>query len=350
MFEFAEDMAQYADIKVVGIGGGGNNAINRMIDSGLTGVEFIAVNTDAQALISSKAGISLQIGEKLTRGLGAGSEPKIGSDAAEESRDIIADALKGADMVFLTAGLGGGTGTGAAPIIAEISKEMGCLTVGIITKPFTVEGKKRMDKANQGIVELKQKVDTLITIPNDRLLEVAEKKTTLLAAFSIADDVLRQGVQGISDLITITGIINLDFADVKTIMTDAGSALMGIGIAKGENRAVEAAKIASDSPLLEAKIDGARGVLINITGGLDLGLHEANEAARIISDLADPEANIILGAVINEDLTEEVMVTVIATGFDQDRRSTDYSPKDSGLHHFGDDDLDIPAFLRQRKR
>lgn len=350
MFEFAEDMGQYADIKVIGIGGGGNNAINRMIESGLTGVEFIAVNTDAQALLSSKAGISLQIGEKLTRGLGAGSDPKIGADAAEESRDIIADAIKGADMVFLTAGLGGGTGTGAAPIIAEISKEMGCLTVGIITKPLSVEGKKRMDKANQGVVDLKQKVDALITIPNDRLLEVAEKKTTLIAAFSIADDVLRQGVQGISDLITITGLINLDFADVKTIMTDAGSALMGIGVAKGENRAIEASKIASDSPLLEAKIDGARGVLLNITGGPDLGLHEANEAARVISDLADPEANIILGAVVNEDITEEVMVTVIATGFDQEKRQEDFSNRDIGVDSFHDDDLDIPAFLRQRKR
>lgn len=350
MFEFAEDMSQYADIKVVGIGGGGNNAINRMIAAGLTGVEFIAVNTDSQALLSTKAGITLQIGEKLTRGLGAGSDPKIGADAAQESRDIIADSLKGADMVFLTAGLGGGTGTGATPIIAEISKEMGCLTVGIITKPLSVEGKKRMDKANQGIVELKAKVDALITIPNDRLLEVAEKKTTLIEAFSIADDVLRQGVQGISDLITITGLINLDFADVKTIMTDAGSALMGIGVAKGENRAVEAAKIASDSPLLEAKIDGARGVLLNITGGTDLGLHEANEAARVISDLADPEANIILGAVVNEDITEEVMVTVIATGFDQEKPQEDFSRRDLDMGSFADDDLDIPAFLRQRQR
>ncbi len=349
MFEFGEEMEQYADIKVIGVGGGGNNAINRMIDSGLEGVEFIAVNTDAQALLSSKAGNTLQIGEELTRGLGAGADPRIGKEAAEESTDQIADAIKGADMVFVTAGMGGGTGTGSTPIIAEVAKEMGSLTVGVVTKPFTVEGKKRMDKAMEGIKNLKGKVDTLITIPNDKLLEVAEKKTTLVDAFTIADDILRQGVQGISDLITITGLINLDFADVKTIMTDAGSALMGIGTAQGENRAVEAAKIASDSPLLEAKIDGARGVLLNITGGTDLGLHEANEATKIISEVADPEANIILGAVVNEEMNDEVQVTVIATGFDQERREKEEKMEEEiSLSSFDDDDLDIPAFLRKR--
>ncbi|AZR73031.1 cell division protein FtsZ [Anoxybacter fermentans] len=351
MFEFGAEMQQFAKIKVIGVGGGGNNAVNRMIAEGLEGVEFIAINTDAQALLSSNAHSTLQIGEKLTRGLGAGANPEIGEKAAEESREAIKEAVQGADMVFITAGMGGGTGTGAAPIVAEIAKESGALTVGVVTKPFTVEGRQRMEKAERGIANLKERVDTLIIIPNDRLLQVVEKQTSILEAFKTADDVLRQGVQGISDLITQTGLINLDFADVKTIMTNAGSALMGIGIASGENRAVEAAKKAIESPLLEASIEGAKGVLINITGGSDLGLHEANEAVRIISEVADPDANIILGAVIDENLKDQVKVTVIATGFDQKPNAveTKYEP-DFDIRSFGDDDLDIPAFLRRRKK
>lgn len=352
MFEFETEIERFANIKVVGIGGGGNNAVNRMIDAGLEGVEFIAINTDAQALLSSKASLTLQIGEKLTKGLGAGADPRIGEEAAEESREVIAEKLKGADMVFVTAGMGGGTGTGAAPIVAEIAKELGALTVGVITKPFSVEGRKRMEKAEIGIMNLKSRVDTLIIIPNDRLLEVVEKQTSLLEAFKIADDVLRQGVQGISDLITITGLINLDFADVKTIMTDAGSALMGIGRAKGENRATEAARMATASPLLEASIEGAKGVLLNITGGLDLGLHEANEAAKVISDVADPDANIILGAVVDENMKDEVKVTVIATGFDRKPEtveSTQFDTEPFDFKSFAEDDLDIPAFLRRKK-
>ncbi|SJZ35696.1 cell division protein FtsZ [Selenihalanaerobacter shriftii] len=362
MFEFCAETEQFADIKVVGVGGGGNNAINRMIESDLQGVEFVAINTDAQALVSSEASITLQIGEKLTKGLGAGANPEIGHDAAEESRDMIAENLKGSDMVFITAGMGGGTGTGAAPVVAEVAKELGALTVGVVTKPFTVEGRKRMDKAEYGVNNLKEKVDTLIVIPNDRLLEVVEKQTSLLEAFEVADDVLRQGVQGISDLITITGLINLDFADVKTIMTDAGSALMGIGTADGENRAAEAAEKAIDSPLLEASIDGAKGVLLNITGGVDLGLHEANEAAKIVSEVADSNANIILGAVVDEEMENQVKVTVIATGFDEVNQNEvktaeaganadqdDYEEELNDIKSFADDDLDIPAFLRKNK-
>lgn len=353
MFEIGTEIEQFATIKVVGVGGGGNNAVNRMIEEGLDGVEFIAINTDAQALLSSNAGRTIQIGTKITRGLGAGSNPAIGREAAEESREEIAEALEGADMVFVTAGMGGGTGTGAAPVVAEIAKSLGTLTVAVVTKPLTVEGRKRMDRAEQGIEILKDCVDTLIVIPNDRLLEVAERQTSLLDAFKIADDVLRQGVQGISDLITITGIINLDFADVKAIMTDAGSALMGIGRAKGENRAIEAAKIAIASPLLEASIDGAKGVLLNITGGLNLGIHEANEAARVIQEVADPEANIILGAVIDESFDEEVQVTVIATGFDGKNSAKENEEEklieDFDIESFTGDDLDIPAFLRRQK-
>lgn len=357
MFEFGAEMQQFATIKVVGVGGGGNNAVNRMIAEGMHGVEFVSINTDAQALLSSNANQTLQIGEKLTKGLGAGANPEVGEKAAEESRDAVREIVKGADMVFITAGMGGGTGTGAAPIVAEIAKETGALTVGVVTKPFTVEGRQRMEKADRGIQNLKSKVDTLIIIPNDRLLAVVEKNTSILQAFKTADDVLRQGVQGISNLITQTGLINLDFADVKTIMSNAGSALMGIGVAKGENRAVEAAKMAIASPLLEASIDGAKGVLLNITGGADLGLHEANEAVRIISEVADPDANIILGAVVDESMQDEVQVTVIATGFDQQPRivpkpvpaaatvEQDYDPRS-----FGDDDLDIPAFLRRKKK
>ncbi len=360
MFDIGTEVEQFANIKVVGVGGGGNNAVNRMIDEGLDGVEFVAINTDAQALLASNAGMTIRIGEKITRGLGAGADPEIGKEAAEESREEIAKTLEGSDMVFITAGMGGGTGTGAAPVVAEAAKSQGALTVGVITKPFTVEGRKRMEKAEDGIEELKSKVDTLIIIPNDRLLEVAEKQTSLMEAFKIADDVLRQGVQGISDLITITGIINLDFADVKTIMTDAGSALMGIGKAEGENRAAEAAKMAIASPLLEASIDGAKGVLLNITGGADLGIHEANEAARVIQEVADPDANIILGAVIDEELEAEAQVTVIATGFDRDNNKAEITNEektkdenedledDFDVENFSGEDLDIPAFLRRQ--
>ncbi|ADL12293.1 cell division protein FtsZ [Acetohalobium arabaticum] len=364
MFEFCAETDQFADIKVVGVGGGGNNAINRMIESQLKGVEFVAINTDAQALVSSAANSTVQIGEKLTEGLGAGANPELGQKAAEESREMIAETLKGADMVFITAGMGGGTGTGAAPVVAEVAKELGALTVAVVTKPFTVEGRKRMEKAEYGVDNLKEKVDTLIVIPNDRLLETVEKQTSLMEAFEVADDVLRQGVQGISDLITITGLINLDFADVKTIMTDAGSALMGIGDAEGEDRAAEAARQAIASPLLEASIEGAKGVLLNITGGVDLGLHEANEAAKTVSEVADANANIILGAVVDEDLEKEVKVTVIATGFDEteeqevqveeSKPDVDTNDEKSGrdldnIESFANDDLDIPAFLRQKE-
>ena len=312
---FGIEQANLAKIKVVGVGGGGGNAVNRMIDAGVQGVDFIAVNCDAQALILSKAQTKLQIGEKLTKGLGAGANPEIGQKAAEESVDEITEKLKGADMVFVTAGMGGGTGTGAAPIVAECAKKAGALTVGVVTKPFSFEGKRRMNQAEAGIVNLKDKVDTLITIPNDRLLQVIDRRTSMLDAFKIADDVLRQGVQGISDLIAVPGIINADFADVKTIMSDAGSALMGIGTAKGDNGAVSAAEAAIKSPLLEASIEGARGVLFNITGGKDLSLVDVTEASNIITETVDPEANIIFGAVIDEKLQDEIRVTVIATGF-----------------------------------
>ena len=304
-----------AKIKVVGVGGGGNNAVNRMITSGLRGVDFIAVNTDAQALILSKAQNRIQIGEKLTKGLGAGANPEIGQKAAEESRELLVEQFKGADMVFVTAGMGGGTGTGAAPIVAECAREAGALTVGVVTKPFSFEGKRRMNQADNGIVNLKERVDTLITIPNDRLLQVIDRRTSMLDAFRIADDVLRQGVQGISDLISVPGLINADFADVKTIMSNAGSALMGIGTAKGDNGAVAAAEAAIKSPLLEASIEGARGVLFNITGGKDLSLFDVTEASNIITEAVDPDANIIFGAVIDENLDDEIRVTVIATGF-----------------------------------
>ncbi|SFE34432.1 cell division protein FtsZ [Succiniclasticum ruminis] len=304
-----------AKIKVVGVGGGGNNAVNRMITSGLQGVEFIAINCDAQALLLSKAQNRIQIGEKLTKGLGAGANPEIGQKAAEESRELLVEQLRGADMVFVTAGMGGGTGTGAAPIVAECAREAGALTVGVVTKPFSFEGKRRMNQAEAGIVNLKDRVDTLITIPNDRLLQVIDRRTSMLDAFRIADDVLRQGVQGISDLISVPGLINADFADVKTIMSNAGSALMGIGTAKGENGAVAAAEAAIKSPLLEASIEGARGVLFNITGGKDLSLFDVTEASNIITEAVDPDANIIFGAVIDEKLDDEIRVTVIATGF-----------------------------------
>lgn len=349
MLDFEVEMEQYANIKVIGIGGAGNNAINRMVEAGLKGVEFIAVNTDAQALYLSKADKKIQIGEKLTKGLGAGANPEIGRKAAEESKDIVEEALKGADMIFITAGMGGGTGTGAAPIIAEVSKNLGILTVGVVTKPFSFEGKKRMVNAEMGITDIKSNVDTLITIPNDRLLTIAEKKTSIIEAFKLADDVLRQGVQGISDLIAVPGLINLDFADVKTVMQDTGLAHMGIGKGSGETRATDAAKQAISSPLLETSIDGAKGVLLNITGGSNLGLLEVNEAAELIASVADKEANIIFGAVIDEKLQDEVRITVIATGFDNVKeRQPEIEEFEVG--HFVDEDLEIPAFLRKNRK
>ncbi len=317
MLDFDVEMEQFAQIKVIGVGGGGNNAVNRMIEGGLRGVEFLAVNTDKQALFLSKANMKIQIGDKLTKGLGAGSDPEIGQKAAEENRDEIAQALKGSDMVFVTAGMGGGTGTGAAPIVASVAKELGILTVGVVTKPFTFEGRKRMAQAEKGIAQLKDHVDTLIIIPNDRLLQVIQKNTSMVEAFKMADDILKQGVQGISDLIAVPGLVNLDFADVKTIMLNTGIAHMGTGRASGENRAEEAAKQAVHSPLLETSIEGARGVLLNITGGSDLGLLEVNTAAELVQKSADPEANIIFGAVIDEALNDEILITVIATGFDR---------------------------------
>jgi cell division protein FtsZ len=366
VLDFEFDVDQGAQIKVVGVGGGGNNAVNRMIDAGLKGVEFISVNTDKQALYLSKATQKIQIGDKLTRGLGAGANPEVGQKAAEENKDEITQALKGADLIFVTAGMGGGTGTGAAPVVAEIAKEMGVLTVGVVTKPFLFEGKKRMVHADQGINILKDKVDTLVTIPNDRLLQVVDKKTPITEAFRVADDVLRQGVQGISDLITVPGLINLDFADVKTIMLNTGLAHMGIGMASGEGRAIEAAKQAIASPLLETTINGATGVLLNITGGPNLTLYEVNEAAEEVKSAADPDANIIFGAVINEALGDEIRITVIATGFDKMKETkenrdsrrpvpgetntasttnTKHVPAPVG----DDDDLDIPPIFRNQK-
>jgi cell division protein FtsZ len=358
MFGFDVEQQQYADIKVVGIGGGGSNAVNRMIEAGLKGVEFVAINTDSQSLLLSNADKKIQIGNKLTRGLGAGANPDIGRKAAEESESELAELLSGADMVFITSGMGGGTGTGAAPIVAKIAKEVGTLTVAVVTKPFSFEGKRRMAQAEVGTAELKSKVDTLIVIPNDRLLQVVEKRTSIVEAFAIADDVLRQGVQGISDLITVPGLINLDFADVRTIMTNAGSALMGIGVSSGEDRAVTAARSAISSPLLEASIEGAKGVLMNITGSSNMGLFEVNEAAEIIAEAADPDANIIFGAVIDDNLNDEIRVTVIATGFDgkpqQSLTAKRLERKDEvadsiEIKPFATDDLDIPAFLRKKR-
>ena len=304
-----------AVIKVVGVGGGGTNAVNRMVESGLTGVEFIAVNTDAQALLDTDADVKIHIGSKATRGLGAGANPEVGLAAAQESRDELKEALKGADMIFVTAGEGGGTGTGAAPVVAELGRELEALTVGVVTKPFAFEGRRRADQADGGVQNLRDRVDTLIVIENDRLLQVVEKTTPILESFRMADDILRQGVQGITDLITVPGLVNLDFADVRTIMRDAGSALMGIGTARGEGRATAAANAAVSSPLLETTLDGATGVLLNITGPSDIGLFEVNEAAEVVTGHADPNANVIFGAVIDESLGEDVRVTVIATGF-----------------------------------
>jgi len=336
---------------VVGVGGGGSNAVNRMIHAGLRGVEFIAINTDAQALALSNADRKIHIGAKTTKGLGAGGDPTIGRQAAEESKEDLYEALDGADMVFITAGMGGGTGTGGGPFVAEIARDLNALTIGVVTKPFSFEGRRRMTTAEEGVRSLKQKVNTLITIPNDRLLQIIDRSVTIVEAFRVADDVLRQGVQGIADLITVPGLINLDFADVRTVMAEAGSALIGIGVASGEDRALRAAQAAVSSPLLETSMNGARGVLINITGGLDLGLMEVSEAAQIVKDAADPDANIIFGAVIDDKVDGEIRITVIATGFDGARTNGDLKPED-GLRVREPvkviDDLDIPAFLRRR--
>lgn len=345
-----------ANIKVIGVGGGGNNAVNRMIEAGVRGVEFIAVNSDKQALMLSKAEKKIQIGEKLTKGLGAGAKPEIGEKAAEESREQLVEVLKGADMVFVTAGMGGGTGTGAAPVVAECAKEIGALTVGVVTKPFRFEGPRRMKYADAGIVNLKEKVDTLVTIPNDRLLELVDKHTSMLEAFHIADDVLREGVQGISNLIAVPGLINLDFADVKTVMSDAGSALMGVGTGKGEGGAKAAAEAAIKSPLLEAVIDGAQGVLINITGGKEMSLFDVNEASDIITEAADPNATIIFGAVIDEKIGDEIRVTVIATGFEKKPAAAPSAPGRAGAGRSGSGIIknegyprstEIPPWLRR---
>lgn len=353
-----------ATIKVIGVGGAGNNAINRMIESGIKGVEFIAINTDRQALQLSKANSKIQIGEKLTRGLGAGANPDIGMQAAEESKAEIAEILRGADMVFVTAGMGGGTGTGAAAVVAGTAKELGILTIAVVTKPFTFEGKKRLSQAERGIESLKGKVDTLVVIPNDKLLQIIDRKTSIIEAFKMADDVLRQGVQGISDLIAIPGLVNLDFADVKTIMLNQGMAHMGVGRASGENRAEDAAKAAVQSPLLETSIEGAKGVIINITGGEDLGLHEVNTAAELVQRSVDPEANIIFGTVTDSSMADEIQITVIATGFEKNEpissigvdniisktweKKINSIPSSSEMNN-SQNDLDIPSFLRKNK-
>ena len=353
-----------ATIKVIGVGGAGNNAVNRMIEAEIKGVDFIAVNTDRQALQVSKAKTKIQIGEKITRGLGAGANPDVGAQAAEESKSEVAEVLRGADMVFVTAGMGGGTGTGAAPIVAQAAKEMGILTIGVVTKPFTFEGKKRLSQAERGIESLKGKVDTLVVIPNDKLLQIVDRKTSIIEAFKMADDVLRQGVQGISDLIAVPGLVNLDFADVKTIMLNTGMAHMGVGKASGENRAEDAAKEAIQSPLLETSIEGARGVIINITGGEDLGLHEVNTAAELVQRSVDPEANIIFGTVTDPSMKDEIQITVIATGFEKKdpissigvdnivsktwEKKINSIPSSSDINS-SSNDLDIPSFLRKNK-
>jgi cell division protein FtsZ len=361
-------MESFARIKVVGVGGGGSNAVNRMIEEGLSGIEFVAVNTDAQALLLSDAPTRVRIGDKLTRGLGAGGDPEMGKRAAEESAEDLYEVLKGSDMVFIAAGIGGGTGTGAAPIIAQIAKEIGALTIGVVTRPFTFEGAKRAQSAETGIGRLKEQVDTLIVIPNDRLLQIADKKASLHDSFKIADDVLRQGIQGISELITVPGLINLDFADVRTIMSEGGAALMAVGRASGEDRARSAAEQAISSTLLDITIDGARGILFNVTGGHDLSLFEVNQAAAIIKETAHPDVNLIFGAVIDPSMGEDLRVTVIATGFDSShaagRRAAhrarsrtearaqnevsaalmeEFQPQAIDIN-----DLDIPAFLRRR--
>ncbi len=355
--EVKPEITPVASIKVIGVGGGGCNAVNRMIKSGLKGIEFISINTDAQALYHSETQNKINIGKATTRGLGAGSNPDIGRQAAEESSDEIRDAIEGSDMIFITCGLGGGTGTGGAPIIASLAKEMGILTVAVVTKPFSFEGQRRRNQADEGLENLRNKVDTLITIPNDKILSIIDKKTPLNDAFAVVDDVLRQGVQGIADLITVHGMINVDFADVKAIMENSGSALMGIGYGTGENRATEAAKAAIESPLLELSIDGAKGVLFSITGGNDLGMYEVDEAARIITEAADPEANIIFGAVINDSYTGEIKITVVATGFDYHQNESSILRQKSAFSSRSTDsipikqtenELDIPAFIRQK--
>ncbi|MBY6836077.1 cell division protein FtsZ [Clostridium botulinum] len=379
MLDFDGDIQELTNIKVIGCGGGGSNAVNRMIVEGLKNVEFIAINTDKQALMLSHADQKIQIGEKLTKGLGAGANPEIGKKAAEESKEEISAAIKGANMVFITAGMGGGTGTGAAPIVAEIAKSMEILTVGVVTKPFPFEGKRRMRHAEMGIETLKQKVDTLVIIPNERLLRMADKKTTLLDSFKLADDVLRQGVQAISDLITITGVINADFADIKAVMLNKGLAHMGVGFGSGDNRTQDAVHQAISSPLLETSIEGATDVIINFTGGVDLGALEVYDAADVVREAVDPDANIIVGAVIDETLNEEIRITVIATGFEvpnnniapsevinkvnQIQREEVPQPKTptpevaatveqpKQENNFDDDDLlDIPVFLRRTKK
>ena len=376
MLDFEADMQELTNIKVIGCGGGGSNAVNRMIVEGLKNVEFIAINTDKQALLLSQANQKIQIGEKLTKGLGAGANPEIGKKAAEESREEITASIKGANMVFITAGMGGGTGTGAAPVVAEIAKSMDILTVGVVTKPFPFEGRRRMRHAEMGIENLKEKVDTLVIIPNERLLSMADKKTTLLDSFKLADDVLRQGVQAISDLITITGVINADFADIKAVMLNKGLAHMGVGFGKGDNRAQDAVKQAISSPLLETSIDGATDVIINFTGGADLGALEVYDAADVVRESVDPDANIIVGAVIDETLTEEVRITVIATGFEAEGVNAEITtaqpvakaaPKENIIQEevaatttaaestiskdsYEADDLDIPVFLRRQKK
>ena len=382
MLEFETSIDSLAIIKVIGVGGGGNNTVNRMIEHGVQGIEFIAVNTDTQALNLSKAEVKIQIGEKLARGLGAGANPEVGKKAAEESKEQIKAALQGADMVFVTAGMGGGTGTGAAPVIAQIARDLGALTVGVVTRPFTFEGRKRSTQATGGVSAMKEAVDTLIVVPNDRLLEIVDKSTPMLEAFREADNVLRQGIQGISDLIAVPGLINVDFADVKTIMSNKGSALMGIGMASGENRAAEAAKKAISSPLLETPIDGAQGVLLNITGDSNLSLFEVQEAADIVANASDQDLNMIFGSVINDNLKGEIIVTVIATGFNEEiiqAKTTSPSfggqqqktgvevtkrePKREPIREEvpirqprtnkvqqGDDILEIPTFLRNRNR
>ncbi len=377
MLDFEADMQELTNIKVIGCGGGGSNAVNRMIVEGLKNVEFIAINTDKQALLLSEADQKIQIGEKLTKGLGAGANPEIGKKAAEESREEITAAIKGANMVFITAGMGGGTGTGAAPVVAEIAKSMDILTVGVVTKPFPFEGKRRMRHAEMGIENLKEKVDTLVIIPNERLLTMADKKTTLLDSFKLADDVLRQGVQAISDLITITGVINADFADIKAVMLNKGLAHMGVGFGKGDTRAQDAVKQAISSPLLETSIDGATDVIINFTGGADLGALEVYDAADVVREAVDPDANIIVGAVIDETLTEEVRITVIATGFESETNQSSLSSgsaqevkksvvqesakqeaaativekePETASNPYEQDDLDIPVFLRRQRK
>ena len=324
MFEFDTDNKVFAEIKVIGIGGGGNNAVNRMIDEQLQGVSFIAVNTDQQDLHSSKAELKIQIGENVTRGLGAGSRPEVGEQSAVESKEKLMEVLENTDMLFITAGMGGGTGTGAAPVIAEIARELNILTVGVVTKPFSFEGPKRRRNAEAGIERLKDCVDTLLAIPNDKLLDIVDRKTSIVDAFKVADNVLRQGVQGISDLIAIDGLINLDFADIQTIMKGSGIAHMGSGSATGENRGIEAAKQAIQSPLLETTINGANGVLINVTGGPDMGLHEVNEAVSLITEFSGKEADVIFGAVIDENLVDEIKITVIATGFENGKPNYTY--------------------------